>query len=134
MHVNEEYRELREELRKQHAKNVNEVYGRGSQGNLSYSSMDELQSPSGFRVGFKLKVLCLFIGIMAFSLYIYGGQDMKKGADLAWTELTQTVNQLEEKEPIVKETISYCKKGYHWVRDTIDKMEITESLNDDGEY
>ena len=127
MRVNEEYRELREELRKQHARNVNEVYGRGSQGNLSYSSMNEPENPSGFQVGFKLKVLCLFAGIMIFSLYIYGGQNVKKGADMAWKELTQTVSQLEEEEPLVKETISYCKKGYQWVRDTVDKMQITNS-------
>ncbi len=132
--MNEEYQEVREELRRQHAKNVSEVYGRGSQGNLSYSVMNELEKPVGFQIGFKLKVFCLLAGIMVFSLYIYGGQDVKKGADMAWKELTQTVAQLEEDEPLVEETISYCKKGYHWVKDTIDKMEITESLNDDEEY
>lgn len=132
--MNEEYQEVREELRRQHAKNISEVYGRGSQGNLSYSVMNELEKPVGFQIGFKLKVFCLLAGIMVFSLYIYGGQDVKKGADMAWKELTQTVAQLEEDEPLVEETISYCKKGYHWVKDTIDKMEITESLNDDEEY
>lgn len=122
--MNEEYREVREELRRQHAKNVSEVYGRGSQGNLSYSVMNELEKPVGFQIGFKLKVFCLLAGIMVFSLYIYGGQDVKKGADIAWKELTQTVAQLEEGEPLVEETISYCKKGYHWVRDAVDKMEL----------
>ena len=124
--MNEEYREVREELRRQHAKNVSEVYGRGSQGNLSYSAMNEPENPVGFQIGFKLKVLCLLAGIMIFSLYIYGGQDVKKGADMAWKELTQTVAQLEEKEPLVEETISYCKKGYHWVRDVVDKMELED--------
>lgn len=124
MRVNEEYQEVREELRRQHAKNVSEVYGRGSQGNVSYSVMNELEKPVGFQIGFKLKVLCLLAGIMVFSLYIYGGQDVKKGADMAWKELTQTVAQLEEDEPLVEETISYCKKGYHWVRDAVDKMEL----------
>ena len=123
--MNEEYREVREELRRQHAKNVSEVYGRG-QGNLSYSVMNEPENPVGFQIGFKLKVLCLLAGIMIFSLYIYGGQDVKKGADMAWKELTQTVAQLEEKEPLVEETISYCKKGYHWVRDAVDKMEFQD--------
>ena len=124
MRVNEEYQEVREELRRQHAKNISEVYGRGSQGNVSYSVMNELEKPVGFQIGFKLKVFCLLAGIMLFSLYIYGGQDVKKGADMAWKELTQTVAQLEEDEPLVEETISYCKKGYHWVRDAVDKMEL----------
>lgn len=122
--MNEEYQEVREELRRQHAKNISEVYGRGSQGNLSYSALNEQEKPVGFQIGFKLKVFCLLAGIMVFSLYIYGGQDVKKGADMAWKELTQTVAQLEEDEPLVEETISYCKKGYHWVRDAVDKMEL----------
>ena len=122
--MNEEYQEVREELRRQHAKNISEVYGRGSQGNLSYSALNEQEKPVGFQIGFKLKVFCLLAGIMVFSLYIYGGQDVKKGADMAWKELTQTVAQLEEDEPLVEETISYCKKGYHLVRDVVDKMEL----------
>lgn len=124
--MNEEYQEVREELRRQHAKNVSEVYGRGSQGNLSYSALNEQEKPVGFQIGFKLKVLCLLAGIMIFSLYIYGGQDVKKGADMAWKELTQTVAELEEDEPLVEETISYCKKGYHWVRNVVDKMEFQD--------
>ena len=124
--MNEEYREVREELRRQHTQNMNEVYGKGSQGNLSYSSMNEPENPSGFQVEFKLKVLCLFAGIMIFSLYIYGGQNVKKGADMAWNELTQTIEQLEEKEPIVKETISYCKKGYNTVRDVMEQIYPSE--------
>lgn len=124
--MNEEYREVREELRRQHAKNVSEVYGRGNQGNLSYSALNEQEKPVGFQIGFKLKVLCLLAGIMIFSLYIYGGQDVKKGADMAWKELTQTVAELEEDEPLVEETISYCKKGYHWVRNVVDKMEFQD--------
>ena len=122
--MNEEYQEVREELRRQHAKNISEVYGRGSQGNISYSALNEQEKPVGFQIGFKLKVFCLLAGIMVFSLYIYGGQDVKKGADMAWKELTQTVAQLEEDAPLVEETISYCKKGYHWVRDAVDKMEL----------
>ena len=124
--MNEEYREVREELRRQHTKNVSEVYGRGSQGNVSYSVMNEPEKPVGFQIGFKLKVLCLLAGIMVFSLYIYGGQDVKKGADMAWNELTQTIEQLEEKEPIVKETISYCKKGYNTVRDVMEQIYPSE--------
>ena len=124
--MNEEYQEVREELRRQHAKNISEVYGRGSQGNLSYSALNEQEKPVGFQIGFKLKVFCLLAGIMVFSLYIYGGQDVKKGADMAWTELTQTMGQLEEKEPIVKETISYCKKGYYTVRDVMEQIYPSE--------
>lgn len=124
--MNEEYREVREELRRQHTQNMNEVYGRGGAGNLSYPSLNETSNPSGFQIGFKLKVLCLIVGIMVFSLYIYGGQDVKKGAEMAWTELTQTMEQLEEKEPIVKETISYCKKGYNTVRDVMEQIYPSE--------
>ena len=124
--MNEEYREVREELRRQHTQNMNEVYGKGSAGNLSYLSLSETSNPSGFQIGFKLKVLCLIVGIMVFSLYIYGGQDVKKGADMAWNELTQTIEQLEEKEPIVKETISYCKKGYNTVRDVMEQIYPSE--------
>ena len=124
--MNEEYREVREELRRQHTQNMNEVYGRGSAGNLSYPSLNETSNPSGFQIGFKLKVFCLIVGIMVFSLYIYGGQDVKKGADMAWTELTQMMEQLEEKEPIVKETISYCKKGYNTVRDVMEQIYPSE--------
>ena len=88
--------------------------------------MNEPEKPVGFQIGFKLKVLCLLAGIMVFSLYIYGGQDVKKGADMAWNELTQTIEQLEEKEPIVKETISYCKKGYNTVRDVMEQIYPSE--------
>ncbi len=127
--MNEEYRELIEQLRRQHAMNRNEVYGKGKLNGNPYTTIEErqaLETPVGFRLAFKLKVLILLVSIMLFSLYIYGGQDIRNGADLAWKECQLTIQKLEEEEPVVKETITYCKKGYDILKDAVDKMEITE--------
>ncbi|MCM1180777.1 MAG: hypothetical protein NC347_11005 [Clostridium sp.] len=122
--MNEAYQEVREQLRRQHAMNKNEVHGkeipaiRPAYYNSGYA--DE-QGGYGMTFSFKLKILVFLCAVMLFSCYLYGGQDIKKGVSLAYHELRTAVAVLEEEEPLVKEVVGYCREGYHWIKDAAEE-------------
>jgi len=119
--LNEAYQEVREQLRRQHAMNKNEVHGKEIPANrfhYSYHDFADEQTNYGMNFLFKLKIFVFLCAVMLFSCYLYGGQDIKKGASMAYRDLRATVSELEEEEPLVKEVMGYCRQGYHWMKDT----------------
>lgn len=120
------YFEVREHLRRQHAMNKNEVHGKGLPNHTDYYYSEGMSAEhSGMSFSFKFKIFVFISSVMLFSCYLYGGQDIKKGARMAYDDLRATVSELEEEEPLVKEAIGYCRQGYHWIKD-ITKEYITE--------
>lgn len=114
------YSEVREHLRQQHAANTQEIYGKKVDNFNKYryygnDAWEEQTNSLDFSI--KTKACFFFIGVMLFSFYIYGGQDVRKGANMAWTEMKQTIIQLEDEEPAVKQAMSYVRKAYNEVED-----------------
>lgn len=117
--LNEMYSEVREHLRQQHAANTQEIHGKKVD-NLSkyrYYGNDGLEEATTPLVPFSTKVFLFFTCVMLFSCYIYGGQDVEKGARMAWAEMQEQVLQLEKEEPAVKQAMSYVRKAYDEVKD-----------------
>ncbi|MCM1498850.1 MAG: hypothetical protein NC124_10340 [Clostridium sp.] len=116
--MNEMYSEVREHLRRQHAMNKNEVHGREIPSRAGYYYYDSMQTEhTGMSFFFKFKIFVFLSSVMLFSCYLYGGQDIKKGASMVYRDLRTTIAELEEEEPLVKEAIGYCRQGYHWIKD-----------------
>lgn len=123
--MNEMYAQVREHLRQQHDANTQEIHGKkvdnfskygyyGNDGKMNGEDIAGSQSNSSF---FGAKVLLFLICVMAFSCYIYGGQDIRKGATMAWEEMKVGITELEKEEPVVKEAMSYVREACDEVED-----------------
>ena len=66
---------------------------------------------------FKGKVFLFLLSVMLFSCYLYGGQDVKKGAVMVWNDMNTQITRLEEEEPAVKQAMGYIRKAYEEVKD-----------------
>ena len=121
--MNELYSEVREHLRQQHAMNTQEIhvknvdnfhkcgyYGEGGIGSVQKEQTMKNNSIKG-------KVFLFLTCVMVFSCYLYGGQDVKKGAVMAWSDMNVQITRLEEKEPAVRQAMDYVRKAYHEVKD-----------------
>lgn len=121
--MNEMYTQIREELRKQHAMNRQEVRGRRENAALYRSDYYGLeQSENGERSAFsgfifRTKIFVFVVSVMLFSCYLYGGQDVKKGAAMAWKDISTQITRLEQEEPAVKQAMGYVRKAYSEVKD-----------------
>ena len=119
--MNEMYSEVREHLRQQHDANTMEIHGKKVDnfnkyryyGNVSVNETEE----HGSFLSFKAKVFIFVASVMLFSCYIYGGQDVEKGAKMAWSEMKNQISRLEEQEPAVKQAMSYVRKACDEVED-----------------
>lgn len=115
--------EIREHLRKSHDQNTREVcqLGRNPIYQYQYSGENYVRGAGEqytSRTFFlKLKVFVFFAAVLTFSCYIYGGQDIEKGARKAFSEIKIEINHLEEKEPKVKEAMVYVRRAYHKMND-----------------
>ena len=119
--MNEMYVEVREHLRQQHARNIEGIHGKKVDNFSNYryyendSVKNEKTSSSVFAILFKP---CLFVAcVLVFSFYIYGGKDIRKGADMAWNELKAHIVQMEQEEPVVKQAMGYVRKACDEVED-----------------
>ncbi len=63
------------------------------------------------------KVFLFLTCIMLFSCYLYGGQDIKKGAAMAWSDMNTQIARLEENQPAVKQAMGYVRKAYNEMKD-----------------
>jgi hypothetical protein len=115
--LKEAYQEVREHLRRQHNINKCEVLGKKTPGRYEVYEEERQPAPSGMTFLFKLKIFVFLCCVMVFSCYLYGGQDVEKGAVMVFEDIRTEVNALEEEEPAVKEAMGYCRQGYHWVKD-----------------
>lgn len=119
MILNEMYSEVREHLRQQHTMNTQEIHGKKVDNFNKYryygnDGADEKATPL---VSFKTKIFVFIASVLLFSCYIYGGQDVEKGAKMAWSEMKAGIARLEKEEPAVKEAMSYVRKAYDEVED-----------------
>ena len=98
--MNEMYSEVREDLRRQHAMNTQEIQGKNIDNSYKYGyyEYDRVQGDTS-------------------SCYLYGGQDVKKGAVMAWNDMHTQITKLEEEEPAVKQAMRYMRKAYEEVKD-----------------
>ncbi len=117
--MNEMYSEVREHLRQQHAMNTQEIHGKKVDNfdNYRYYGNDGVEEDITSLVSFKTKAFVFITCVMLFSCYIYGGQDVEKGAKMAWTEMKAQIVKLEAEEPAVKQAMSYVRKAYDEVED-----------------
>lgn len=119
--MNEMYSEVREHLRQQHDANTMEIHGKKVDNFNKYRYYGAIDAntvePHGAILSFRTKAFVFVICVMLFSCYIYGGQDMKKGASMAWSEIKIQIVKLEEDEPAVKQAMSYVRKAYNEVED-----------------
>ena len=117
------YSEVREHLRRQHAINTKEVQGKDVDNSYKYSyyGYDEAQENANRNTSgsffFKGKIFLFLLCVMLFSCYLYGGQDVKKGAVMAWKDMSTQITKLEEEEPAVKQAMHYIRKAYEEVKD-----------------
>ncbi len=118
--MNEMYSEVREHLRQQHAANTQEIYGKKVD-NFNkyryYGNGTEMEQTSSLAFSIKTKVCFFLIAVMLFSFYIYGGQDVERGANMAWNEMKEQITQLEKEEPAVKQAMHYVRQAYDEVED-----------------
>lgn len=123
--MNDIYSEVLEHLRQQHAMNTQEIRGKNIDNSHKYSyyGNNDAQENAGKSISwtfsFKAKIFLFLLCVMLFSCYLYGGQDVKKGAVMAWNEMNTQITKLEEKEPAVKESIGYVRKAYKEVKEIL---------------
>lgn len=121
--MNEMYSEVREHLRRQHAMNTQEIRGKNIDNSYKYGYYEydgvrgDMNDGTSWTFSFKGKVFLFLLCVMLFSCYLYGGQDVKKGAAMAWNDMSTQITKLEEKEPAVKQAMSYVRKAYEEVKD-----------------
>lgn len=117
--MNEMYSEVREALRRQHAMNRQEVRGKNIGGYYRYRDYDREQEENDTlqALTFKGKIVVFLLSVMLFSCYLYGGQDIKKGAVMAWNDINTQITKLEEEEPAVKQTMDYIRNAYSEIKD-----------------
>lgn len=119
--MDEIYSEVREHLRQQHAMNTEEIYGKkvDNFNNNRYYGNDSVkkEKTSSSVLAIIFKSICFLACVMLFSFYIYGGQDVEKGAGMAWNELKEQIVQMENEKPAVKQAMSYVRKAYDEVED-----------------
>lgn len=138
--MEDQYVEIREYLRKQHDANVSDVRGR-NRGNLYvYHYEDDVQDreqgihgrrPSAFsNLVFFGKIMVFFAAVLLFSCYIYGGQDVKKGAEMAWRDANVEITKLENENENVRETMGYVRTAWHRVKEFAGEYMETETLDD----
>lgn len=121
--MNEMYSEVREHLRRQHAMNTQEIRGKNIDNSYKYGYYEydgvqgDTNDGTSWTFSFKGKVFLFLLCVMLFSCYLYGGQDVKKGAAMAWNDMSTQITKLEEEEPAVKQAMSYVRKAYEEVKD-----------------
>lgn len=117
------YSEVREHLRRQHAMNTQEIQGKNIDNSYKYGYYEydgvqgDTNGGTSWTFSFKGKAALFLICVMLFSCYLYGGQDVKKGAVMAWNDMNTQITKLEEEEPAVKQAMSYVRKAYEEVKD-----------------
>ena len=127
--MEDQYLEIRDYLRKQHNANVSEVRGREHGNTYVYhydDTMDDADTknhdrrPSAFsNLVFLGKVFVFLAAVLLFSFYLYGGQDLKKGAKMALRDANVEIVKLENENETVKETMGYVRTALHKTKDFV---------------
>ncbi len=107
--MKESYSEVLEQLRQQHTMNSQMVHNR----NLTYYNTDRYdknqnvqdiaQYKRSWTLSFTGKIILFLIAVFLFSFYLYGGQDLKKGMQMVYADVTEQIHIIEAENPEVKE-------------------------------
>lgn len=130
--MDERYHEIRESLRKSHFQNTREVYQRERSPIYQYNYsgrqyvQDENMNQTSWTFFLRGKFVFMIIFVLIFSCYLYGGKDIQKGADMAITELKNSIFAVEEKYPQVQETISVLRETYRNVCDFAEEYTVLD--------
>lgn len=140
--MEDRYYEIRDYLRKQHNANVTEVRGKNHGNGYVYyyedvtedNNKSKRRRPSTLsNLVFFGKVMVFLAAVLLFSCYIYGGQDIKKGAKMAWRDANSEITKLENENDTVKETMSYVRTAWHKVKDVAGEYIDADKLPDKAE-
>lgn len=124
--LEDRYNEIRKYLRNQHNANSVEVHSRyqgrnyayhydGNVYNDNYDKTPKKSHSSGLL--FWTKIAVFLFAVLTFSCYIYGGQDLKKGFEMALSDTNAQISQLEQDNETVKETMTQVRKVWRNVKD-----------------
>lgn len=126
-----QYGEIRDYLRKQHNANVTDVRGRyhGNGYVYNYEDIEEDYGkdakgyrPSAFsNLIFFCKVMVFLAAVLLFSFYIYGEQDLKKGAGMALHDANTEITKFENENETVRETMGYVRNAWHKTKDFVEE-------------
>ncbi len=108
------YHKLREQLRRQQSMNDQELRLRSGE-HLVENRYESFEEESGFSLG--SRILLFVTCIMLFSCYLYGGQDVRKGAQMAWKDMNDRIMRMEEERPAVRQVMNYVRRAYDGVKD-----------------
>ncbi|MCM1159308.1 MAG: hypothetical protein NC300_11170 [Bacteroidales bacterium] len=121
--MNEMYSEVREHLRRQHAMNTQEIHGKNADNFYRYgyygcnNAGADGNEDAPWTFSLKGKIFLFLLCVMLFSCYLYGGQDVKKGAVMAWQDMNIQITRLEEEKPEVKQVMGYIRTAYHEIKE-----------------
>jgi hypothetical protein len=114
--LQESYQEVAEQLRRQHRMNQSRLQERETpRAVVTFPSEEATAATHKIPLSLRLKIFVFLGSVMLFSCYLYGGQDVKKGATMAYNDMRTVLHKWEEQEPAVKEAMSYCRQGYQWI-------------------
>lgn len=123
--MNEIYSEVLENLRRQHSMNTQDIYGRRdgylyNSGKYKYNDVQEDTNKNAFwTFSIKGKGFIFLTCVMLFSFYLYGEQDVKKGATMAWNDFYNQMVEIEEK-PAYAKAMNGAKSFYKEIQDFLD--------------
>ena len=125
--MEDRYNEIRDYLRKQHNANVSEVKGSYHGNGHLYHYDDVINDNDNNSIRnrptvwsnliFFGKVMVFLAAVLLCSCYIYGGQNLKKGAEMAWRDANTGITKLENENDTVRETMGYVRTAWHKVKD-----------------
>ena len=125
--MEEQYNDIREYLRKQHDVNRNEVRSRYRLNRYNYHYDDEFydneysdkceKNRSRSNLIFLFKIITFLVAVLTFSCYIYGGQNLKNGFEMAVSETCEQIEKLERDNETVRETMAGVRNVWHKVKD-----------------
>lgn len=115
--MNEAYHQIHDELLKNHFENTQDVCNREANFSSYYNGnhyvQEESDNHTSWTFSLKFKVFLFLCSVLFCSCYIYGNGDVKKGVKMAYAEAYNYYEQIEDKHPEVKETVSVIKKNYN---------------------
>lgn len=112
--MDDAYKEVRRQLRQQQMMNDQELKIRKGE-RLVDDRYEEFQEESGISLGSRIALFVMCI--MLFSCYLYGGKDVKKGALMAWNDMTGQIGRLEEEQPAVRQVMNYMRMARDEVKE-----------------
>lgn len=130
--MDERYHEIRESLRKSHFQNTREVYQRERSPIYQYNYsgrqyvQDENMNQASWAFSLKGKGFFMVLFVLFFSCYLYGGKNIQKGANMAITELENSIFAVEQKYPQVQETICVLKETYRNICDFAEEYMVLD--------